>query len=53
MTKQGTQRPERTHTKPKNQQGTVPEIHGKPKLSETPPKEHESAADKVSTSRRL
>lgn len=31
MAKQGMKRPERTHTKPKNEQAAVPEIQGKAK----------------------
>lgn len=33
MAKQGMKRPERTHTKPKNNQAVVPEIQGKAKHS--------------------
>lgn len=31
MAKQGMKRPERTHTKPKNEVPPVPELQGKPK----------------------
>lgn len=33
MAKKGMKRPERTHTKPRNDQAAVPEIQGKAKLS--------------------
>jgi len=36
MAKQGTARPERTHTKPRNEMPPVPELQGKAKNSKQP-----------------